>query len=186
MARRAQASHTQIKQVRGPIEKVQKRDGSVVDFDITRITNAVNKAMLASGEGSEEEASYIARKVFSELARIKKLMKGFIPDVEGIQDLVEKELILEDFVQTAKGYILYREERSKLRRYGVQVSERVRKLTEESKKYFKDNPLGEFVYLRTYARWIPSENRRETWIETVDRYISFMQENLGDKLKERD
>ena len=57
---------------------------------------------------------------------------------------------------------------------------------EEAKKYFKNNPLGEFVYLRTYARWIESEQRRETWIETVDRYVNFMKENLGDKLTKRE
>lgn len=54
-------------------------------------------------------------------------------------------------------------------------------LTEESKKYFRSS-LGEFVYYRTYARWIEAEGRRETWIETVDRYVNFMRENLGDKL----
>src|SRR5665213_324537 len=37
---------------------------------------------------------------------------------------------------------------------------------------------------RTYARWIPDEQRRETWIETVDRYITFMKKNLGKKLKD--
>ncbi|MEK7060519.1 MAG: ribonucleoside-triphosphate reductase, partial [Patescibacteria group bacterium] len=39
---------------------------------------------------------------------------------------------------------------------------------------------------RTYAKWIPSEGRRETWIETVDRYISFMRENLESKLTEKE
>ena len=42
------------------------------------------------------------------------------------------------------------------------------------------------MYLRTYARWIESEQRRETWIETVDRYVNFMKENLGDKLNVRE
>jgi ribonucleoside-triphosphate reductase (thioredoxin) len=36
------------------------------------------------------------------------------------------------------------------------------------------NPLAEFVYTRTYSRWIPEKGRRETWAETVDRYIAFM------------
>ena len=44
--------------------------------------------------------------------------------------------------------------------------------------------LGEFVYYRSYSNWIEEENRRETWIETVGRYIDFMKENLGDKLAE--
>lgn len=139
--------------------------------------------MSATGEGGEKEADYMARKVLSELVRIGKLVKNFIPTVEGIQDIVEKELILEDFVKTAKAYILYREDRSRIRREIGQIPEHVRKLTEESKKYFR-NALSEFVYYRTYSRWIESENRRETWIETVDRYMNFMRENLGKKLKE--
>lgn len=44
------------------------------------------------------------------------------------------------------------------------------------------NLLSEFVFLRTYARWLENENRRETWIETVDRYMNFMRENLKEKL----
>lgn len=39
------------------------------------------------------------------------------------------------------------------------------------------NALAEFVYTRTYARWIPEEKRRETWPETVARYFSFMKES---------
>ena len=66
------------------------------------------------------------------------------------------------------------------------MPEHFKELAEESKKYFKNNPLGEFVYLRTYARWVESEQRRETWVETVDRYVGFMRENLGDKLTKRE
>ncbi len=166
-----------------PIKKVLKRDGSIVDFDIQKISNAVYKAMSVTGEGERKEADYIARKVLSELVRVSKLVKNFTPTVEGIQDIVEKELILEDFVKTAKSYILYREERSRLRREIGQVPEHVRKLTEDSKKYFR-NSLSEFIYYRTYSRWISEEGRRETWIETANRYIDFMRENLGKKLKE--
>lgn len=165
------------------IDKVQKRDGSIISFDLGRITNAINKAMLSVGEGSEEEAKLVANKVLADLVRIVKKFKNFVPTVEGIQDTVEKELILSEYVKTAKSYILYRDKRSKLREKGVQVPEKVRRLTEESKKYFK-SPLGEFVYYRSYSRWIEEEGRRETWIETVDRYMSFMKENLGKLVKD--
>jgi ribonucleoside-triphosphate reductase len=40
------------------------------------------------------------------------------------------------------------------------------------------------MYYRTYSKWIEGEGRRETWIETVSRYMAFMKENLGNKLKE--
>ena len=165
------------------VKSIQKRDGSVVPFDIEKISNAINKAMLASNEGSLKEAMMVANKVHSDALRITKKYKNFVPTVEGIQDTIEKELILSEYVKTAKAYILYRENRSELRAKGVQVPPKVKKLVEESKKYFR-NSLGEFVYYRTYSRWIKEEGRRETWIETVDRYISFMKENLGDKLKD--
>lgn len=165
------------------IKSVQKRDGSVVTFDVSRIANAIHKAMIASDEGSEAEAELVATKVLADLVRITKKFKNFVPTVEGIQDSVEKELILSEYVKTAKNYILYRQERSKLREKGIQVPEHVRKLVDESKQYFR-NPLGEFVYYRSYSRWIDEEGRRETWIETVDRYIAFMKENLGSKLKD--
>jgi len=166
------------------VASVQKRGGSVVPFDVERIVTAINKAMIQTGEGSEEEARLVANKVLSDLVRIVKKHKNFIPTVEGIQDSTEKELILSEYVKTAKAYILYREKRSKLREKGLHVPEKVKRLATESKRYFR-NPLGEFVYYRTYSRWIDAEGRRETWIETVDRYISFMKENLGkSKLKE--
>lgn len=56
-------------------------------------------------------------------------------------------------------------------------------LATESKKYFK-NSLAELVYYIHYSRWMDSEGRRETWIETIDRYMEFMQENIGNNLSE--
>ncbi|PIQ92369.1 MAG: ribonucleoside-triphosphate reductase [Parcubacteria group bacterium CG11_big_fil_rev_8_21_14_0_20_39_22] len=165
------------------IKNVLKRDGSVVPFDVMRIHNVINKAMLQTGEGSEEEAKLVANKVLADLISIIKKHKNFVPTVEGIQDTVEKELILSEYVKTAKSYILFREKRSKLREKGMHVPEHVRKFATDSKQYFR-NSLGEFVYYRTYSRWIDGESRRETWIETVDRYMNFMRENLGKKLKD--
>lgn len=168
------------------VQQIQKRDGSIVPFDFGKIVNAIAKSMRTNGEGSDEEAKLVAHKVMADVVRIKKKYKNFLPTVEGIQDTVEKELILSDYVATAKGYILYRDKRAQLRDQGVVVPERVRELAEKSARYFKGNALGEFVYLRTYAKWIPEEGRRETWIETVDRYISFMKENLGKKLADKE
>ncbi len=178
MPKKKRAQATEVK-----VQNIYKRDGSVVQFDIDKITNAINKAMLAAHEGSLNEAKIVANKVFADVFRITKKYKNFIPTVEGIQDSVEKELILSEYVKTAKAYILYRDKRSKLRAEGLRVPPKVKKLAEESKKYFK-NSLGEFVYYRTYSRWIAEEGRRETWIETVDRYVAFMKENLGNKLKD--
>ncbi|MBU6389726.1 ribonucleoside-triphosphate reductase [Patescibacteria group bacterium] len=166
------------------VKRIQKRNGEIVPFDFERIVNAIYKAMLQTEEGSREEAAMVANKVLADLVRITKKFKTFIPTVEGIQDTVEKELILSEYVKTAKAYILYREERTRLRisREGTNVPEHVKKLVADSRQYFR-NSLGEFIFYRSYARWIEEEGRRETWIETIDRYINYMKKNLGDKLK---
>jgi len=168
------------------LPQIQKRDGQILPFEFDKIVRAIEKAMIAANEGSLDEAVVVAHKVAGEMMRIAKTYKNFLPTVEGCQDEVERQLMLSDYVGASKAYILYRAERSKIRKEQGEVPEHVKKLAEESKKYFKGNPLGEFVYLRTYARWIESEQRRETWIETVDRYVGFMKENLGEKLTKKE
>lgn len=163
-----------------------KRNGSTVSFDTQKIARAVEKAMKAAGEFREKAPEKIADAITKKLITLKSSEPAFMPTVEGVQDLVESELMLQKFPATAKAYILYRAGRTRMRVKQGDVPEYIRTLTAESKKYFKDNPLGEFIYLRTYARWIESENRRETWTETVDRYISFMKENLGKKLTDEE
>ncbi|MDO8567009.1 MAG: ATP cone domain-containing protein [bacterium] len=176
----------ETRRYRDMVPQIEKRDGRLVPFDFDKIAAAIWKAMTESGEGGQEDAVLVAHQVAGELGRFAKKYKSFLPTVEGMQDSVEKYLILNDYVKTAKAYILYRDKRAQLRATRVEVPEHVRKLAEESKKYFAGNALGEFVYLRTYAKWISSEGRRETWIETVDRYMSFMRENIGDKLTEKE
>lgn len=168
------------------VPSIRKRDGRIAPFEFDKIQHAIFKAMSATGEGSVEEAAMVAHHVVADLVRMARKHKDFMPSVEGIQDEVEKQLMLADYIKTSKAYILYRAERAKQRETEGEVPEHVRKLAEESKKYFAGNPLGEFVYLRTYARWIDAEQRRETWIETVDRYVEFMKENLGDKLTKKE
>lgn len=168
------------------IPRIQKRDGRIVSFDFNKIVNAIYKGMVTNSEGSKDEATMVAHSVAADMVRIARKYKNFMPTVEGCQDEVERQLILSDYVVTAKSYILYRAERAKLRDLGIVVSDEVKKLTEKSAKYFKGNDLGYFVYLRSYSRWIEKEGRRETWIETVDRYIAFMKENLGNKLSTKE
>lgn len=176
----------ETKRYREVIPQIEKRDGRIVPFSFEKIVAAIHKSMLTNEEGSFEDAVLVAHQVAGELARFAKKYKNFLPTVEGMQDAVEKHLIINDYVKTAKGYILYRDKRAQLRKTEIEVPESVRKLADESKKYFNGNSLGEFVYLRSYSKWIPTEGRRETWIETVDRYMSFMRENLGAKLSDKE
>ncbi len=162
---------------------VRKRDLSVAPFDMERIYKAVLKAMEQTREGTEKQADQVVRAVVRDLERLAKSMKGaeFTPAVETIQDLVEEELMLHDFTKTAKAYILYREERSKVRKAQGLISPEFRKKVQESAKYFA-TPYNEFIYYRTYSKWVPEIGRRETWVETVDRFMAYMKENLGKKM----
>lgn len=165
------------------LQTIEKRDGTIVPFDKKRITRAIARAMESVKEGTDVQAEQVMYKVLDALLVLKaeKNIKKFIPHVEVIQDIVENELIASNFLATAKSYIVYRKERSLVREKIGAVPEKVRDLVMEGKKYFR-NPLAEFVYYRTYAKWIPEEDRRETWIETVDRYMDFMRDNVGSKL----
>ena len=102
------------------IEKVQKRDGEIIDFDQTRISDAIFKALTASGEGDGKRSKRISNRVVKILNR--RFKKGEIPHVEQIQDIVEEVLILEGLAKTAKAYILYREQRRRIRE-AIKVSE---------------------------------------------------------------
>jgi len=166
------------------VSQVRKRDGRIVAFDQDFITRAISRAMEAAGEGDPiKDAERVSEQVVSGLN--KKYSEGAVPDIERIQDEVETQLIVMDFPKTAKSYILYRNERAKLRDQKRNVPEHIKKLADESKKYFR-NPLAEFIYYRTYSRWIDEEGRRETWIETVDRYLKFMKEELGKRLTDEE
>lgn len=167
------------------IPEVRKRDGRIVPFDISRVENAVMRAMKASEEGDESGAKQVAERTSEELLRIKGLSRDprFLPSIELIQDVVEQTLMSEGFGKTAKAYILYRQQRTELRESRGVVPAAVREVAQKSKQYFR-NPLGEFVYYRSYSRWMPEKGRRETWIETVDRYMQFMRSELGEKLDE--
>ncbi|MFA5695977.1 MAG: ribonucleoside-triphosphate reductase [Bacilli bacterium] len=61
------------------------------------------------------------------------------------------------------------------------VSEEIKKAVEESSKYFS-SAYSEYIFYQFYSRWVPKLGRRETWIETVDRYMDYMRENLDEKL----
>ncbi len=93
--------------------KIVKRDGRTALFEEGKIIAAVTKALETTGEGSISEAKKVTAKTVSLLR--KEFKKGLMPSVEDVQDMVERVLMILDFEETAKSYILYREERRKLR-----------------------------------------------------------------------
>lgn len=163
------------------VAEIQKRDGSVVKFNVSKIENAIKKAFAETGEGEDRDAKYIAHRVNTELMRVASVYKTFIPSVEAVQDEVERQLMLAGFTGTARAYILYREERAKNRVDESMITPEIRKQVAESSKYFKSS-YQEFIFYQFYARWQDDLGRRETWVEAIDRFMTYMKKRLGDKL----
>ena len=93
--------------------KVMKRDGKVVDFDIQKIADAIRKAFEATDtEYNDSVIDFLALKTTADFQ--SKIKNGTIA-VEDIQDSVEAVLSRGGYEQVAKAYILYRKQREKLR-----------------------------------------------------------------------
>jgi ribonucleoside-diphosphate reductase alpha chain len=173
------------------IKSIRRRTGEVVPFDLDRVARAIFKAFEVSGEGDEAKSHVVANNVFKTLLDLRNELVSknkaakFLPTVELVQDFAEKELMKDGFTETAKKYILYRNKRSELRAAFGPVSEAVRTAVEESSKYFS-SAYSEYIFYQFYSRWVPELGRRETWIESVDRYMSYMKENMGDKLTKKE
>lgn len=103
--------------------KVQKRDKTKEDFNIEKIRIAIWKALTATKQGNGEKSQKIADKV-NQLINIR-FKEEEIPTVEQIQDIVEEALILEDEIEAAKAYILYREQRRRIREQEIVSEEAV-------------------------------------------------------------
>lgn len=88
------------------MKKIRKRDGSIEDFNVEKIANAIFKASQAVGVEDRELALDLANQVVGHLK--KQLRPGEIPTVEQVQDLVENILVENGLYRTAKAYILYR------------------------------------------------------------------------------
>jgi len=114
------------------IKKVKKRDGRLVDFDAERITNAIYKAITATGQGDGAKSHQVTEKVIKIFNR--RFRDGETATVEQIQDIVEEVLILEGLVDTAKSYILYREQRRRVREVAVVSEEAVERVDQYLEK----------------------------------------------------
>jgi ribonucleoside-diphosphate reductase alpha chain len=107
-------------QIESTIAEIRKRNGNVTIFNKDKITNAIYKALEATGQSDRNIASQLTDGVLSKLHQ-----QGFSaaspPSVEDIQDMVESTLIDKGFSEIAKAYILYRHERRKVRDNKIKV-----------------------------------------------------------------
>ena len=94
------------------IANVIKRDGTMVPFDSDKIYNAIRKAGESTGEFGEQESYLLTAQV---LKVLEHKFTETLPTIECIQDVVEQVLISANYFTTAKAYILYRADRTRVR-----------------------------------------------------------------------
>ncbi|HII16847.1 TPA: ribonucleoside-diphosphate reductase subunit alpha [Candidatus Woesearchaeota archaeon] len=92
---------------------VTKRTGELVDFDRAKIRNAIQKAVKATGSKIQEEQ--LDRLTENVALEVESRFVDFYPNVENIQDIVEKHLVKDGLYEIAKAYILYRAKRKEER-----------------------------------------------------------------------
>jgi anaerobic ribonucleoside-triphosphate reductase len=110
---------------------IQKRDGRVVPFDESKITDAIFKAARAVGGEDRQTAMELTIEV---LKLLKKRYNGNLFGVEDVQDLVEKVLIEAGHARTAKAYILYRDRRTRMRDAKSDLMDAVEEILEETNR----------------------------------------------------
>src|SRR3989338_4281144 len=112
------------------VSKIRKRDGRVVEFDQSKIVEAILKAANSVGGKDKKLAKELSEKVIEQLDSLGK----DTPTVEEIQDTVERVLIEAGHASTAKSYILYRQQRAEVRREKQLVLEK-EEIDEVDKKF---------------------------------------------------
>lgn len=113
------------------ISKIRKRDGRIVDFDISKISEAILNAAKVLGGNNKEMSDKLASDVHD---RLIAQFGSTPPPVESIQDVVEAVLIDNGHARTAKEYILYRAERTKNRDMNMRLMKTYQDLTFKSAK----------------------------------------------------
>ena len=105
------------------MEEIVKRDGRRVRFDVAKIAGAIDKALKAANIHDSSRAAALAQQV------VEKFSPDYIPTVEEVQDKVEAVLIENGLVRTAKEYILYRAERTRIRESNTRLMKTMDELT---------------------------------------------------------
>ncbi len=143
---------------------IKKRNGSVVAFDSSKITAAIAKAGQVTGEFEEREARKLTLRV---LTLAHELRSGPVPEVEEIQDIVERVLLDSPYYKTAKAYIIYREQHAQIRQMATKanvdlVNHYIQKLD------WKVNENSNMSYsLQGLNNYISSDVTSEYWLNSI-------------------
>ena len=166
--------------------QIRKRNGTLTDYEGDKIIKAIENAMT----DVEILDTNVSEDIESEIYDLVSNDEEHIYSVEDISDIVERSLMEKGFYTAAKEYILFRHMKSKER----ETETAYQFLSKDFLSQYKHKnspmpPLGNFVYYRTYSRWLPDKKRREYWWETVARVCEFSAElelNALKKVKQID
>jgi ribonucleoside-diphosphate reductase alpha chain len=103
---------------------IKKRNGTIVNFEQSKISNAIYKALVAAGKSDRNLSELLATKLLNKIDKsgyLGSANKDHVLSVEDVQDMVESILIEEGLAETAKAYILYRHERRKIREMKMKI-----------------------------------------------------------------
>lgn len=145
-------------------EEIKKRDGRILEFDSSKITAAITKAGKATGEFDEREAKKLTLRV---LTLAHEIRLDPVPEVEEIQDIVERVLLDSPFYKSAKAYILYREQHAQIRNITTKASidlveQYIRKLD------WKVNENSNMCFsLQGLNNYISSDVTSEYWLGSI-------------------
>lgn len=143
---------------------IKKRNGRIVDFDSSKITAAIAKAGQATGEFSEKEARKLTLRALT-LAHEMRLANP--PEVEEVQDIVERVLLDSPYYKTAKAYIIYREQHAQIRNITTKANvELVEHYVEKLDWKIKENSNMSYS-LQGLNNYISSDITAEYWLNRI-------------------
>lgn len=145
-------------------EKIEKRDGRVVEFDSSKITAAIAQAGKVTVEFGEREARKMTLRV---LTLAHELRLGPLPLVEEIQDIVERVLLDSPFYKSAKAYILYREQHARIRKITTKANvDLMNHYIDKLDWKIKENSNMSYS-LQGLNNYISSEVTSEYWLNSI-------------------
>ncbi len=144
--------------------QIKKRNGRVDTFDSSKITAAIAKAGTATGEFGDKEAKKMTLRVLT-LAQGMHLSN--CPEVEDIQDIVERVLLDSPYYKTAKAYIIYREQHAQIRKITTKAHvEIVENYVQKMDWKIKENSNMSYS-LQGLNNYISSDITAEYWLNRI-------------------
>jgi len=164
------------------VKKVEKRNGSVDDFDVQKIALAIERCFKNGLQSTDEEAQVAGIKVSKAVVNIlNKRVDEEVITVEALQRLVIQQLWALGHFEAAEQYTLFKEKRRQ-ERIAHPVDAELRKLVEEDSVYFP-SALQYYQFISKFSKWDEVLGRRETWGECVNRVMNFFtKQTFGEKL----